>query len=116
MLDLDVGTKAKVGQILILISVILKVLGLLGIIASATVLGSALPILSVIPFGVGAMLAGIAIVILIGITLGFLSLKSASEGDFHKAGVIGIIASLLPPLDIIMILGGILCLVSEEAS
>ena len=42
-------------------------------------------------------------------------MNNPKNNNFHKAGIFAIVSSFLPPLDIIMIIGGILCLVSKES-
>ena len=81
----------------------------------AGTIGTMIPFVSILPFGMSALLLFLGLIALVGIFVGFMGLKSASEGDFHRAGIMGIIASFLPPLDVVMLAGGILCIISEEA-
>jgi len=50
-----------------------------------------------------------------GIVFGLFAYNSCLKGDFYKAGILGIVASLLSFVDLIFLVGAILCLLSKEA-
>ncbi len=108
MLKLEnISNEAKAGKIIILIAVILQAISAVG----GLILGSfALMVLWGFFGGFLLILVKIA-----GLLLGIGAYKSADEKDFRSAGKFAIISSLLPPLDIMMFAGGVLCLISKEA-
>ncbi|NMC76941.1 MAG: hypothetical protein GYA60_06570 [Candidatus Methanofastidiosa archaeon] len=117
MLELHgLSTEAKIGKILILVSLILGIVGLLGII-----LGFSYRILYPfsfmrgIPLFAGFLLILTTIVKVVGLLMGYMALAATNNKNFSKAGVYAIISSLLPPFDLIMLIGGIICLISREA-
>lgn len=117
MLDIEgLSIEAKIGKILILVSLILGIVGVLGLLT-----GFSFGILSPIrymrgfPLFAGLFMVFVAIIKILGLIIGFMALSSTNLKKFNKAGMYAIISSLLPPLDIIMLIGGILCLISKEA-
>jgi len=119
MLNIEgLSSEAKVGKILILVSLVIGILVLLLLavvgVAVYTAGGfSTLGVSLTIPLVIVAALAAVRIA---GLVMGFLALFSTEKKDFSRAGIYAIIASVLPPLDIIMLIGGIFCLVSREAN
>ncbi len=113
MFSRRLSTEAGIGKILVVVSVILKIIG----IAALLFFGSLFPHMM---YGYpGFMflssllyLAGIASVI--GLIFGLYSYSLASKRKIRDAGIYAIVSSLLPPLDIIMLAAGILFLVSRE--
>jgi hypothetical protein len=61
-------------------------------------------------------LAPLLVLKLAGVVLGLLALHATGQNDFNRAGILAVIASVLPPLDLVMLIGGIFCLVSREAN
>ncbi|MDI6811368.1 MAG: hypothetical protein QMD80_06830 [archaeon] len=57
----------------------------------------------------------LGLVKIVGVIVGIFAFKSTAKNEFHNAGILAIVSSLLPPLDLIMLIGGVLCLVSKEA-
>lgn len=117
MLDLHgLSAEAKIGKILILVSLILGLVGLLGIILGFS-FRALYPFSFIrgIPLFAGFFLMLTTIVKIIGLLVGYMALASTNNKDFSKAGLYAIISSLLPPLDLIMLIGGIICLLSKEA-
>jgi hypothetical protein len=112
------STAAKAGKILILVAIVLSVIGMIA---------SGLFSLLIIFFGLdwvripfipqlGIAIIGVTLAIkIVGIVLAILAFRDTERGNFYRAGILAIIASFVPPLDVIMIIGGILCLVSDEA-
>lgn len=120
MLNMEgLSSEAKIGKILILVAIILGILIMLvlsaigaaiyysGGIISALNMVLAIPLLVIVP---------VLLVKLAGLVLGFLALHSTERGDYNRAGILAIIASVLPPLDLVMLVGGIFCLISKEAN
>ena len=62
----------------------------------------------------GYVYLGLAALTAVGTVFGFLAHAKASRGDAHGGWVNGLVASLLPPLQVITLLGAIFCLVSPE--
>ncbi|MCC7573569.1 MAG: hypothetical protein KO464_09345 [Candidatus Methanofastidiosum sp.] len=117
MLDLEgLSTEAKIGKILILVSLILGIVGVFGMLVGFS-FGALFPIryMRGFPFLAGFFLVFAVVIKILGLVIGFMALSSANLKNFNKAGMYAIISSLLPPLDIIMLIGGILCLISKEA-
>lgn len=108
MLKLEnLSNEAKAGKIIILIAVILQAISTVG----GLILGSFASMMIWGFFG-GFLLILVKIA---GLILGIGAYKSADEKDFKNAGIFAVVSSLLPPLGIIMLAGGILCLISKEA-
>jgi len=119
MLNLEgISAEAKIGKILILVSLILGILMLLflgvlgGIMYTAGSL-FALNISLTIPL---LILVPLFLVKIIGLIMGFFALQAAENRYFSRAGIFAIISCVIPPLDLVMLIGGIFCLVSREAN
>ncbi len=63
----------------------------------------------------GGLFLILGLVQVAGLIVGIYAYKAAQENDFHRAGTLGIVSSVLPPLQLIILAGGILCLLSREA-
>lgn len=63
---------------------------------------------------VGAIYLVMGVVIAVGTVFGFLAYARAQRGDWHGAWVFGLVAALVPPLQVLPLLGAIFCLVSPE--
>jgi len=63
----------------------------------------------------GGLFFVIGLIEIAGLIAGIYAYKAAEQNDFHNAGILAIVASVLPPLQLITLVGGILCLVSREA-
>ncbi|KYC45826.1 MAG: hypothetical protein APG12_00806 [Candidatus Methanofastidiosum methylothiophilum] len=116
MLDVEgLSTEAKIGKILILVSLILGIVGVLGMLVGFTSV-ALFPLRYMrFPIFAGFFFVIAAVVKILGLIIGFMALSSTTLKNFNKAGMYAIISSLLPPLDLIMLIGGILCLISKEA-
>ncbi len=105
----ELSTEAKVGKILLIIGVVLGLLSLLAMLFVG----------SMMMFGMAGLFGGLVYAIIavdvVGLVVGVLAIKKAMDGEMKSAGIYGIISSLLPPLNIITLIGAILCLVSPEA-
>ena len=117
MLNVEgLSTEAKIGKILILVSLILGIVGLLGMfVGFSSIALFPMRYMRGFPLFAGFILVFVAIIKILGLIIGFMALSSTNLKNFNKAGMYAIISSLLPPLDIIMLIGGILCLISKEA-
>jgi hypothetical protein len=106
----------KAGTILLLVGGILHVIGAVGLVA-----------FSALYFGLGSMFDDSAVMTVIGVVyvvlglvagvgavFAFLAHGKATRGDAHGAWVNGLVAALLPPLQLVTLLGAIFCLVSPE--
>lgn len=117
MLDVEgLSTEAKIGKILILVSLILGIVGILGLLVGFS-FGALFPMryMRGFPLFAGIFMIFVAVIKILGLIVGFIALSSTNTKNFNKAGMYAIISSLLPPLDLIMLIGGILCLISKEA-
>ncbi len=117
MLDVEgLSTEAKIGKILILVSLILGIVGILGLLVGFS-FGALFPMryMRGFPLFAGIFMIFVAVIKILGLIVGFIALSSTNLKNFNKAGMYAIISSLLPPLDLIMLIGGILCLISKEA-
>lgn len=112
------SAEAKIGRILILVSVVIGILAIivLGVLAALIHPRGGLDgfgIELVIPFWILVSLIGLKIA---GVILGIVALYYARNEEFSLAGVLAAISSVLPPIDLIMLIGGIFCLISREAN
>lgn len=119
MLNIEgMTSEAKIGKILILVSVVLGILAVI-ILGTATVIIrpsgglNGFGVMMVIPFWI---LVTILVLKVIGVTLGVIALYYSEKNEFSKAGILATISSVLPPIDLIMLIGGIFCLISKEAN
>jgi hypothetical protein len=118
MLNIEgMSPEAKIGKILILVSVVIGILALI-ILGAATILIrptgslSGFGFMMVIPFWI---LVSILALKSVGVILGIIALYYCGKNEFTTAGIFATISSVLPPIDLIMFIGGIFCLISKEA-
>ena len=112
------SAEAKIGRILILVSV---VIGILAIIILGSLIMLAWPsggmngfgIMMVIPVWI---LISLVLLKLAGLALGITALYYSGKNELTMAGILAAVSSVLPPLDLIMLIGGIFCLISREAN
>jgi hypothetical protein len=105
------STEAKIGKILILTGLVLGLAALLYLLFAGT-----LPF-STRFFPEHILRAGVMFIAVIksaGLVCGVLALVMAGRERFQWAGILAVIGSLLPPLDLILLLGGLFCLASRE--
>ena len=119
MLNIEgLSSEAKIGKILILVALVIGLIvviilsvitAIIYSVGSITGLGASMtiPLLIILP------ILGLKVV---GLIIGFFALVSTEKKDFNRAGILAVISSVLPPLDLIMLIGGIFCLVSKEAN
>jgi len=118
--------EAKAGKVLIFIGVILSVISfpILFFIGASLVLVSfgtlsgfqQFLIAGLDSYTMGLIFIMLGIISIIGLILKIMAYRQASQKEnFHNAGVYGIVASFVPPLEIVTLIGGILCWVSKEA-
>lgn len=103
----DLSGSAVAGRILILIGFIIGIFGL-GMMIFYSSIFSSVPVMATIFIVLG-------IIQIVGAVFGILAFILTLKKEFKRAGIFGIIASFLPPLNIVMLIGGILCLTSREA-
>jgi hypothetical protein len=119
MLNMEgLSAEAKIGKILVLVGVIISILAVIILSILAGIIWTAGDIYG---FGVFMSIPRWIITALLGLkaaglVAGILALYFAVRNDFSKAGIFGVISSILPPLDLIMLIGGIFCLISREAN
>lgn len=119
MLNMEgLSAEAKIGKILILVAVILGILVIIFLGFIAAIVWS---VGEVTGFGIMMSLPQWILVALIALKLagtatGILALYYAGKDDFSRAGIFAVISCVLPPLDLIMLIGGIFCLISREAN
>ncbi len=105
------STEAKIGKILVLTGLVLGFAALLYLLLVGN-----------LPFSTrffpGHLLqAGVLLIAGIksfGLVCGVLALIMAERQRFQWAGILAVIGSLLPPLDLIILIGGLFCLASRE--
>jgi hypothetical protein len=119
MLNMEgLSTEAKIGKILILVAIIIGIL-LTIVIGFVTALiwmagsVSGMGVSVAIPLWI---LSSIIVLKIIGLVFGFLALWSSEKNDYNRAGIYAIISCVLPPVDLIMLIGGIFCLIGKEAN
>jgi hypothetical protein len=106
------SSEAKIGKIVLIVSLVLSIIGVILIILAGTVVAK---VLQGLP---GLFVEGLYILALvksIGIVLGFVSLYSTTVDRWRRAGIIALISCILPPLDLLMLVSGLFCLFSPEA-
>jgi hypothetical protein len=119
MLNMEgLSAEAKIGKILILVAVILSILMIiiLGFIA-----GVVWSVGQLTGFGIMMSLPQWIIIALLslklaGTAMGIVALYYAGRDDFSRAGIFAVVSCVLPPVDLIMLIGGIFCLISREAN
>ena len=119
MLNMEgISTEAKIGKILILVGIILGILVAVGL-GFVTVLiwmagsVSGMGVSVAVPLWI---LSAIIVLKIIGLAFAFLALCAAEKNDYNRAGIYAIISCVLPPIDLIMLIGGIFCLIGKEAN
>lgn len=119
MLNMEgLSAEAKIGKILILVAVILSILVIIFLCFIAAIIWS---VGQVTGFGIMMSLPQWIIIALLtlklaGTATGIVALYYAGREDFSRAGIFAVISCVLPPLDLIMLIGGIFCLISREAN
>jgi uncharacterized membrane protein len=108
----------KAGKILLLVGAIVQVVGVFFVVMAMTGL-------SLFLNGAGddagfpgplflLLYGGMGVLLLAGAILGFIGWRKAEHGDLHNAWILGLVGSLLPPVQVVMLIGAILVLVSPE--
>ena len=106
------STEAKIGKIILIVSLILSSVGVIVIILAGALVAK---MLQGFP---GLFVAGLYILALVkiaGIILGFFSLHSATTDHWRRAGILALVSCILPPLDLLMLVSGLFFLFSPEA-
>lgn len=112
------SAEAKIGRILILVSV---VIGILAVIMLGALVMLAWPSGGMTGFGIMMVIPVWILLSLIllkaaGLCLGVAALYYSRKNELTMAGILAAVSSVLPPLDLIMLIGGIFCLISREAN
>ena len=116
----------RAGEILLLVGGILRIVGgalmaligiffasLLGSVFASSRSSSGAPPPGWLPGFIAGFYVVIGIVVAAGGIVGIVGWKRAKNGDLGGAFVWGLVGSLLPPVDILLLLGAIFCKVSE---
>jgi hypothetical protein len=119
MLNMEgLSPEAKIGKILILIGVIISILAVIILAMATWIVWTSGEI-----FGFGIymtipqwIITAVLAFKVAGLLVGILALYYTGRNDFSKAGIFAVVSCILPPLDLIMLIGGIFCLVSREAN
>lgn len=112
------SAEAKIGRILILVSVIIGIFAVI-ILGSLAVLlwpsggMNVFGIMMLIPLWI---LAALVILKLAGLALGITAPYYTGRGELTMAGILAAVSSVLPPLELIILIGGIFCLIIREAN
>ena len=112
------SSEAKIGKILILVSVMLGVLIILLLVALIMIIRptgalTGFGLMMMIPLWILISLLALKV---LGVILGILALYYTEKNEFSTAGILAAVGSVLPPIDLIMLIGGIFCLISKEAN
>ncbi len=119
MLNMEgLSTEAKIGKILILVAIIIGILVtiVLGFITTLIWMAGSVSGMGVsvaIPLWI---LSTIIVLKISGLVFGILALCATEKTDYNRAGIYAIISCVLPPVDLIMLIGGIFCLIGKEAN
>jgi hypothetical protein len=106
------NSEAKIGKVILIVSLILGIVGVIVVILAGRLVAR---VLQGLPgFFVGGLYI-LAMVKVIGIILSFISLYSTISGCWRRAGIIALVLSILPPLDLLMLVSGLFFLFSPEA-
>jgi hypothetical protein len=108
------STEVKAGQILILIAVIIKVVSIFLLFALNSVLPGLIDTNIIASQYLGGAILALGVISVLGLAAGVYTYQLAYNRKIRQAGLFAVIASLLPPLDIIMLIGAILFLISSE--
>ncbi len=106
------------GSILLLIGAILQafsVLFLLGMVFLASFFSGASTDDNTAANFIQTIYGSLALIVAIGSVLAFMAWQKSRQGDARGAGIFGIIASMVPPVSIVTLIGAILCFTSTEA-
>lgn len=105
----------QAGTILLLVGGIVQVFGALmmfGLGAFFLVVGTAAAD-AALGF-MGPLYLGLGVLVAVGSVFAFIGWTKARNGDAHGAWIMGLVGSLVPPLQLVTLLGAIFCLVSPE--
>lgn len=110
----------KAGTILLLVGAILGAVGsvfMLGFAGLFQIIGESEDAGELGDLGadmLSAIYAVLAVLLAIGCAFGFAAHGRARRGDLHGAWVFGLVAALLPPLQVVPFLGALFCLLCPE--
>lgn len=69
---------------------------------------------AIVPVFVGAIYLFLSVVLGVGGVFGFSAWRKAKANDLHRAWIHGLVSALLPPLQLVTLLGAIFVMVSPE--
>lgn len=107
----------KAGEVLLLVGAILSAVGAVFLVLASIGLGALFASTDTgdAPTGfITAVYGVLAAVLAMGAVFGFLAYGKARRGDAHGGFVFGLVAALLPPVQVVPLLGAIFCKVSPE--
>ncbi len=107
------SSEAKIGKIVLLVSLVLSIIGVILIIFAGTVVAKMLLGLP------GLFVEGLYILALvksIGIVLGFVSMYSTTVDHWRRAGVLALVSCVLPPLALLRLVSGLFFLFVRRKS
>jgi hypothetical protein len=107
-----VSSEAKIGKIILIVSLILSIVAVILVILAGAMVAK---VLQGVP---GLFVQGLYILAIVkigGIILGVISLHSTTVNRWRRAGIIALFSSILPPLDLLMLVSGLFFLFSPEA-
>lgn len=107
------STEANIGRIFLMIGFIVGFIGALFLIFYG-IFWTAFDTM-IMPAAMGVFFLVMAIIKIAGSVLITIAYNDAKNHNFHKAGVMGIIGSVISLLNIFGLIGAILCFVSKEA-
>lgn len=116
---------AQAGEILLLVGAIMRTVGVLFMLVYMLIMVGLFTSIDGSP-GPGAMFDAfggmfvtmmilIVVMMVASVPVGFVGWQKARSGAYRTGGILGIVASMLPPVDVILLLGGIFLMVSDEA-
>ncbi len=114
------STEASIGKLLILIGIILQVIAIASIFALSAFspwMGGMMNWMmgwGMYGGAIGGAFSLIGLVQIAGLIAGIYAYREADRHNFNRAGYLAIVSSILPPLQIVMLIGGILIILSRE--
>jgi TRAP-type mannitol/chloroaromatic compound transport system permease large subunit len=106
------SSEAKIGKIILIVSLVLSIVAVILVILAGAMVAK---VLQGVP---GLFVQGLYILALVkvaGIILGVISLYSTTVNHWKSAGILALVSSIIPPLDLLMLVSGLFFLLSPEA-
>lgn len=108
------------GTILLLVGAILSCVGALALVVFGAFFTIMLGVLAesdeaiIVPIIMGIVYIGGGLLMGVGAIFGFRGYGRAKAGDAHAGWINGLVSALLPPLQVVNLIGAVLCMVSPE--